>query len=95
MFDILLSFFTSNINREIWDNENVKTENVPIILIVHSFILLLVYNVLLYSFFKYTKATGLGKKANLFISNCELGDTDEKIALWQFYEISMCSCWEN
>ena len=53
----------------------------PIILIVHSFILLLVYNFLLYSFFKYTKATGLGKKANLFISNCKLGDTDEKIAL--------------
>ena len=59
------------------------------------FILLLMYIFFLYSLLKDTKATGLGKKANLYVFPGELGDTDEKVLLWKFYKITICSSWEN
>ena len=67
MFDILLWFFNISININIWDNKNAKTENEPAILIVHTNILLLMYDFLLYSLLKDTKVTGLDKKTKQYI----------------------------
>ena len=50
-------------------------------LIVHTYVLLLMCMFLLYSLFKGSKATGLGKKANLFVFLCELEDNDGKTLL--------------
>ena len=55
--------FNVNVNLNIWDNENVKTGNATAILIVHTCILLLMYNFMLYSHHNSPKATGLGKKS--------------------------------
>lgn len=44
MFDNFLWFFNVNITKYIRDNEKSKTENVPGMLIVHTYILLMIYS---------------------------------------------------
>lgn len=44
MFDNFLWFFNVNITKYIRDNEKLKTENVPGMLIVHTYILLMIYS---------------------------------------------------